>query len=700
MAQLQASVIWQVNSDNLWKDLDEDTSEQLNARLRAGTKHFKVKSKGHHYDVDLVDPAWRWTSLRSGLISNLRLWKPQAGVAGVAAWSELNGQDKEPSPGHAGQGVSHLDRVRISVWRRGEWHPIPLQEAAQIKKQFADGRAVFEVKGKHSDYKVDTRGKSGWIQILHNGRKRPMRYLDATSDGPTLVGLGLIDHLETEWAELTNGDEFLTVADLLMTWKKADGEGFRGKGSRELLAFTAVDLMDKLTLGMDRHVRQWDWIHFRLLREQAPSYHALQEVNDALIPWLHSDPHAIKKLVALFTIAIRGSGDAQLTAAQMQEAADQWISHGGDKNFRMTTVKNYFREIVDVSRGLQRGRIETDLDDGRVCDEEWIADCCGGTRDKGQNRKDTLMDAYRDQLKYLEEYEADEEEPVTYYDYVNMMLERTLNKVQIARYDLSRGLAKYLGPMLLGKNLQGLWHTGIIVHEKEYWYGGNIFESDPGMTPFGEPVSVELIGGTMRTREDLWSHINSRLVDEFTPENYDVFAHNSNHFSNSVCLFLTNHPIPDKILSLEETQETWSLLQLRPHLNTSLGSFGRKGVEGSVWMDGTGNHRSTDCMAEEWEYIKEGTFVEYEYEHGWPSIAYVSARQEQTCTVRWLDVANQVVSEMEGVSRLHVKRLKKVKRATRPPPKSPGSVSTLGAFPAQGEASEGQPTETGAVDAI
>ena len=27
---------------------------------------------------------------------------------------------------------------------------------------------------------------------------------------------------------------------------------------------------------------------------------------------------------------------------------------------------------------------------------------------------------------------------------------------------------------------QGIWHTGVVVHNKEYWFGGNIFESEVG----------------------------------------------------------------------------------------------------------------------------------------------------------------------------------------------------------------------------
>ncbi len=35
-------------------------------------------------------------------------------------------------------------------------------------------------------------------------------------------------------------------------------------------------------------------------------------------------------------------------------------------------------------------------------------------------------------------------------------------------YDLSQGFATLLGPMLLGKEIEGIWHTAIVVRGREY----------------------------------------------------------------------------------------------------------------------------------------------------------------------------------------------------------------------------------------
>jgi hypothetical protein len=35
-------------------------------------------------------------------------------------------------------------------------------------------------------------------------------------------------------------------------------------------------------------------------------------------------------------------------------------------------------------------------------------------------------------------------------------------------------MAKTMSPMFLGKTIEGVWHTGLVVYDKEYFYGGGI----------------------------------------------------------------------------------------------------------------------------------------------------------------------------------------------------------------------------------
>eukprot|EP00438_Fugacium_kawagutii_P023384 Skav217041 [mRNA] locus=scaffold3292:43397:52361:+ [translate_table: standard] len=95
-------------------------------------------------------------------------------------------------------------------------------------------------------------------------------------------------------------------------------------------------------------------------------------------------------------------------------------------------------------------------------------------------------------------------------DFLALGLGRQEWPVHLHLYDLSRGLASMLGPMLLSKDLEGVWHTGIVVYGKEYYFGGDIFYDTPANTGFGTPRVVIPMGTTLRQRDELHAFI----VDE------------------------------------------------------------------------------------------------------------------------------------------------------------------------------------------
>jgi len=53
------------------------------------------------------------------------------------------------------------------------------------------------------------------------------------------------------------------------------------------------------------------------------------------------------------------------------------------------------------------------------------------------------------------------------------------NKVVILLYDISNGMARSLSPMFLGKLIEGIWHTGLVVYGNEYYYGGGVCVGTP-----------------------------------------------------------------------------------------------------------------------------------------------------------------------------------------------------------------------------
>lgn len=152
-------------------------------------------------------------------------------------------------------------------------------------------------------------------------------------------------------------------------------------------------------------------------------------------------------------------------------------------------------------------------------------------------------------------------------------------------YDLSVGIAKHISPFLLGKQLEGIWHTGVVVYGKEFYFGHGINTSRAGETPFQRPHQVINMGKT-HVPEELVEEMLVDLSETFTPESYSLMKHNCNHFSNEVrplrfrlhfllvvrlthtlylylslsfcawtpklCMFLVGKGIPDHIVRLPE----------------------------------------------------------------------------------------------------------------------------------------------------
>lgn len=55
-------------------------------------------------------------------------------------------------------------------------------------------------------------------------------------------------------------------------------------------------------------------------------------------------------------------------------------------------------------------------------------------------------------------------------------------KVDIYIYDLSNGMAKSMSPFLLGKTIDAIYHTGLVVYGTEYYFGGGICRGFPAVS--------------------------------------------------------------------------------------------------------------------------------------------------------------------------------------------------------------------------
>ena len=47
-----------------------------------------------------------------------------------------------------------------------------------------------------------------------------------------------------------------------------------------------------------------------------------------------------------------------------------------------------------------------------------------------------------------------------------------------------------MSPMLLGKQIDGIWHTSVVIGGVEHFFGCGLQRATPGTTPFGQPLQV------------------------------------------------------------------------------------------------------------------------------------------------------------------------------------------------------------------
>lgn len=139
--------------------------------------------------------------------------------------------------------------------------------------------------------------------------------------------------------------------------------------------------------------------------------------------------------------------------------------------------------------------------------------------------------------------------------------------VQLNLYDLSNGMAKKFSPMFLGKEIEAIWHTGLVIYGKEYFFGGGICEGSIADTPYGTPIRTLEYGRTNKTRKQFFDFLRE-ISPKYEPEKYDLFKNNCNNFTDDCLKFLLGKGLPDHIIGLpDEFLKTPLGKLLEPGLN-------------------------------------------------------------------------------------------------------------------------------------
>jgi len=199
----------------------------------------------------------------------------------------------------------------------------------------------------------------------------------------------------------------------------------------------------------------------------------------------------------------------------------------------------------------------------------------------------------------LKAMELDGQVKITPADFLALCLGRREWEVTLHLYDLSKGFATLLSPWLLKEQLEGVWHTGLVVYGKEYYFGGDIYYDTPAKTGFGTPRIAIRMGTTLRQKDELHAFIVDELKPIFTREAYDAARNNCNHFTDKVTMYLVGRHIPEEVLRQPELMMQSSLGRtLRPILTKVLGQyFEPKGTAEEIYADLRAKSRSADKAA-------------------------------------------------------------------------------------------------------
>ncbi|KZP01383.1 DUF862-domain-containing protein [Calocera viscosa TUFC12733] len=124
-----------------------------------------------------------------------------------------------------------------------------------------------------------------------------------------------------------------------------------------------------------------------------------------------------------------------------------------------------------------------------------------------------------------------------------------MSKVQLYVYDLSNGMARSMSLQLTGRQIDGIWHTSVVVFGKEVFYGQGISIVHPGTSHHGRPLQVVDMGTTQIDEETFMDYLGE-MRSHYTADKYHLLDFNCNSFTNDVVGFLTGGAIPPFIKDL------------------------------------------------------------------------------------------------------------------------------------------------------
>ncbi|KAF9171277.1 hypothetical protein BGX21_006766 [Mortierella sp. AD011] len=122
-------------------------------------------------------------------------------------------------------------------------------------------------------------------------------------------------------------------------------------------------------------------------------------------------------------------------------------------------------------------------------------------------------------------------------------------KVTLFVYDLSQGMARNMSLGFIGRQIDAIYHTSVVVFGREFYYGQGIMSAIPGTTMHGQPMERVDMGET-EIPQEVFMEFMDNMRETYTADAYHLLDNNCNNFSNDVCQFLVGRTIPSHITSL------------------------------------------------------------------------------------------------------------------------------------------------------
>ena len=125
-------------------------------------------------------------------------------------------------------------------------------------------------------------------------------------------------------------------------------------------------------------------------------------------------------------------------------------------------------------------------------------------------------------------------------------------KVYLYVYDLSDGDMKILSPSVLGCNVNGLWHSSIVIYNTECYFSNQTGMSGcrPGRYNKGMKPTRKIYMGLTEIQPIVFREYLKGIEHRYRSQDYRLMSHNCNSFSNELCQFLLGKEIPDYIKNI------------------------------------------------------------------------------------------------------------------------------------------------------